>query len=252
MTLLVGIVCKDGVVIGADGAATFGQSGGFNTIEQQTQKIDVIGDGVILVGTGEVGLNQRFRASVEEAWNNKLFQKDPVEVGVLLSGEAIKQFSRTNVNLQEIPYGSFVAFSSNKSAHLCEFGYGNFQPELKDHRIWYGSMGIGQRIADPFLGLMREVFWHEGQPSSYRQAIFVVTWTLRHAIKCNPGGINDPMQIAVLTTEKGKMKARILSEEELAEHQQSVEEAIIHLRDYPKKLKGEDQDTREPPKPAQS
>ena len=41
MTILIGVLCKDGVVIGADSSATF-DAGGIRTIEQPTKKIDLL------------------------------------------------------------------------------------------------------------------------------------------------------------------------------------------------------------------
>lgn len=38
MTILVGVLCKDGVIIGADGSATFG-AGQMRTIEQPIDKL---------------------------------------------------------------------------------------------------------------------------------------------------------------------------------------------------------------------
>jgi 20S proteasome alpha/beta subunit len=67
MTAIVGIRCKDGVVIGADSSATFTDGGQVRTIEQPTEKkIEIIGDKVIVAGTGSVGHGQRFCAVVRK------------------------------------------------------------------------------------------------------------------------------------------------------------------------------------------
>ena len=58
MTAIVGVLCSDGVVVGSDSAATFA-SGIQPTIEQETIKIDVINDRVIVAGSGLIGLHQR-------------------------------------------------------------------------------------------------------------------------------------------------------------------------------------------------
>ena len=233
MTVLVGIKCKDGVVIGADSSATMGQGPGLATIEQEIKKIHVVGDRVIVAGTGQVGLGQRFNAVVHSAWiqNDRPFNKPPLEVGKLLARNAIKDFQTTGISPGQ--YGALVAFPSEHRAHLCEFAVNDFQPELKtDDSLWYVSMGSGQPITDPFLGFMRRVFWKDDLPSS-RDGIFAVTWALQHAIEVNPGGINEPMQIAVLGPDgKGKLLARLLEESELAEHRNNVEGAITHLRMY--------------------
>ena len=60
MTLIVGILCGDGVVVGADRAATSAYQGR-PVIEQPTRKISIIDDNIILATSGEVGLGQRFR-----------------------------------------------------------------------------------------------------------------------------------------------------------------------------------------------
>ena len=233
MTVLVGIKCKDGVVIGADSSATMGQAPNLRTIEQKVNKIAVIGDRVIVAGTGQVGLGQRFNAVVQSAWvhKDKPFGKQPLEVGKFLAHHAINDFGFTG--LQRVDFGALVAFPTGSHSHLCEFAVGDFQPELKtDDSLWYVSMGSGQPITDPFLGFMRRVFWKDDLPSS-QDGIFAVTWALQQAIEINPGGINGPMQIAVLGPDKkGKLFARLLEESELAEHKNNVEGAISYLSNY--------------------
>lgn len=41
MTLIIGIKCRDGIVMGADGAATF-EALGQHTIRQETTKLDIL------------------------------------------------------------------------------------------------------------------------------------------------------------------------------------------------------------------
>ena len=48
MTLVVGVRCADGVVMGADSAATFGGAG-TPTVTQPVRKLDVIDEEVIVV-----------------------------------------------------------------------------------------------------------------------------------------------------------------------------------------------------------
>ena len=233
MTVLVGIKCKDGVVIGADSSATMGQAPHLRTIEQKIDKIQVVGDRVIVAGTGQVGLGQRFNAVVQSVWQHKdkPFNKPPLEVGKILAQHAINDFQSTSVPKGE--FGALVAFPTGNQSCLCEFAVNDFQPELKtDDSLWYVSMGSGQPITDPFLGFMRRVFWKDDLPSS-QDGIFAVTWALQHAIEINPGGINEPMQIAVLGPDKkGRLSAKLLDESELAEHKNNVEGAILHLRKY--------------------
>lgn len=247
MTILVGVLCKDGVVIGSDSAVTFA-AGNLRTIEQTTKKIDIIQDHVIVAGTGEVGLGQRFTQIVEQQWNAKLFQKNAIEIGKGLSAKAIEDFRSTAAPMGR--YGALVAFpcKGNHPVGLCELTVENFQPELKTDRLWYVSMGSGQTVVDPFLGLMRNAFWEDGLPS-HNDATFAVTWALQHAIDVNTGGVNGPIQVAVLSSDgKGKYCAKLLTDNELAGHQENVKGVIEHLREYRGKINGNAADTPDIPK----
>jgi 20S proteasome alpha/beta subunit len=66
MTVIVGILCSDGVVIGSDSALAVGRVGRY-TIERQEGnvfKIEIVGDDVITAFTGAAGLAQRFNHQV--------------------------------------------------------------------------------------------------------------------------------------------------------------------------------------------
>src|SRR3972149_7629624 len=245
MTILIGVLCKNGVVVGADSSATFGDER-LRTIEQPIKKIDIIDGKIIIAGTGQVGLGQRFSHQIEKAWNEKKFKGHHSDVARTMCEIGIKDFAVTNVDKGQ--YGALVAFPAEKKSHLCEFQVRDFQPEIKTEHLWYVSIGSGQLIADPFLGLMRKIFWPKGQPETYQDGIFVVAWALQHAIELNPGGINGPMQIAVLAPDGTDFKARMLKEGEISEHIDNVEGAMKQLRDYGDTLRGK-KETPEIPKP---
>ena len=97
-------------------------------------------------------------------------------------------------------------------------------------------MGSGQPITDPFLGMMRRVFFSSGQEPTVREGLFLATWALMHTIDLNPGGINGPPQIAVLEQKSGI--ARLLDDAELEEHKNSYEAAEKHLACYRDTLMG--------------
>jgi Proteasome subunit len=66
MTVIVGISCSDGVVIGSDSTMVAGRVTTGYTIERQSDvlKIEVIGDDIITAVTGAMGLAQRFNDQV--------------------------------------------------------------------------------------------------------------------------------------------------------------------------------------------
>jgi hypothetical protein len=234
VTSIVGVLCSDGAVIGADGAVTLGPTPSAPTIEQPTEKISIIGH-FIVAGTGDVGLNQRFCSVVERAWTTGILGKlSALEVGKHLAKHAIDDFSSTYAKMGS--YGALVAFVCKDKPYICEFGVSNFQPELRDERLWHGSIGSAQPITDPFLALMRRAFWKGGYPK-VADAVFAVTWALDHAIEVNPGGVNGPVRVALLSKDGAQWKPRILGDKDLAEHHQNVEGAYEALRAYGEKLR---------------
>lgn len=246
MTSIVGIRCHDGIVIGADSSATLA-SGQFRTVEQPYEKLEIVGDRVIIAGTGQIGLDQRFCAIVQKAWNDKIFQNTAIEVAKLLCKLTHEDFLQTHVNINRGQYGALLAFPAEGKQHLCEFSIDDFQPELKTERLWYASMGSAQTITDSFLAFIREIYWNESLPNIH-EATFVATWTIDHAIKINPGGVNGPIRIAVLEKDKkGDFQAHKLSDEELGEHRQNIEGAKEMLRGYKLKHKPTDQSDVLPP-----
>ncbi len=253
MTLIVGIRCSDSVVIGTDSAATFGLDSRTPTISQPFQeKIEIIQDHVIIAGTGSIGLGQRFTAIVKNLWmKNILKNKTEVEIGEILSHETLKNFSQTGINPlqpQNGPevYGALVALPCKRNPALIEFPVVGFQPEIKTDTLWYASMGSGQPVADPLLGFIRTTFWENDSPPSRQEGIFAATMVLTLGFKMVPAGVAGPIQMAILeqtSDTKSQLTARRLTQEELSEHEQSVEDAIEHFRGYREKFGAEDSST---------
>lgn len=237
MTVLIGVLCKDdAVVIGTDSSATFGVHPQFPTIEQTPcKKLFVINDDILVAGTGQIGLGQRFCDVVSRfrgGDDKGFYGKSKFEVGKGISAKAIEDFSSTGA--PKAQFGALIAFAT-KSDKCClvELALQDLQPEWKSEQLWFVSLGSGQPIADPMLGLLRRVLFADKQPT-LREGIFAVTWTLQLAIELNSGGINGPPQIGVLKRETASTgyKARILDEDELQEHIARVEGAEQHLRNY--------------------
>ena len=237
MTVVVGIRCTDGVVIGTDSAITFGPSAQQLTIEQPYySKIDILDNHIIVAGTGEIGLGQRFAYEVDKLWRGKSFSgKSVVEIGALIAQNTLNNFISTHV--QPGQYGALAAVPCGKSAELIEFGVATFQPEFKTVDNWYASMGSGQMVADPLRGFVRKVFWGDSPPKR-QDGIFAATMVLKMACDMAPSGVAPPIKMAVLAPNgKGQLAASRLSEDELQEHAGSVENALEYFRKYPDHIK---------------
>ena len=230
MTAIVGMLCSDGVVIGADSSSTF-STGRERTIEQPSEKISIIDDRIIIAGTGQLGLGQRFAEVVSEAWNSKKFQGTPMQIAKVLCANGRQDFASTGASKEQ--YGALVAYLVKGKPCLCEFAIYDFQPEMKTaDRIWYCSMGSGQNITDPFLAFMRNVFWADGRQPNVREGVFATAWALEHVVDCNPGGVDGPISIAVLERNRKNLSARRINDEELSEIRQHIDEAKTRLRDF--------------------
>ena len=194
----------------------------------------MIGDQLIVVGTGEVGLGQRFVHAVRALYSagpKPFVERDPWTIAKDICIAGVSDFRETAAKPGN--YGALVAFPANKNRDLCLFEYAvkDFQPEMKDDKIWYASMGCAQYITDPFLSFIREGFW-DGRPN-LSEGVFAATWTLSQAISCNPGGVNGPIRLATLSRDAtGHATAAMLDEDSLLEHKQNIEEAVSALRAF--------------------
>ncbi len=227
MTAIVGVLCRDGIVIGTDSSATF-SAGQYQTIEQPTEKLAVIDGHIIVAGTGQIGLGQRFVNIVTSLWSGKKFTGDQFSCAKQLTQAAISDFGSTSVTKGQ--YGALVAFPVGGKPYLCEFAITDLQPEFKTKNLWYCSMGSSQPITDTFLGFMRDIFW-QNEPPGIADGIFSVLWTLDMAIQINPGGVNGPMRIAVMDSNKGTLRARLLTDEELAETKEALIDMKVKMRE---------------------
>jgi len=163
MTAIVGILCRDGIVVATDSAATFGIGIGANlirTIETPTKKIAIIDDRMIVASTGEIGLHQRFCHFAKSFSGQKKFAagRAPVEVATELANEVLKNFGTTALHVGNLQLGCLLAFPLGATLHLCEYQYLTLQPEFKSKDLWFVSMGSGQQMTDSFLAFLAKIF----------------------------------------------------------------------------------------------
>ena len=133
MTVLVGVLCTDGVVIGADSAMT--HAAGVQPVMKVTGgvKLETPFNRFITATTGPVGLGQRFHQELHDLlqepkeldkWSN---QKPPVEFATKLAQVTIDNLKKTVSPHQQHPqigweFGALLGFASKKyGPQLVEF-----------------------------------------------------------------------------------------------------------------------------------
>ncbi len=246
MTLIVGIRCQDGVVLGADGAATFGVMGQ-QTIRQETKKLDIIADCVVVGVSGPIGLGQRIRGEIETQWHSKEFAGKKTHEAMAKLREAlvkhvlqemqVAQLARNVIGqpgIQGAICATMVAMPVSDVATLIQFDQ-NCSPESASDTLPFQAVGSGQTIADPFLAFLRRIFWSNKLPN-VQDGVFAALWTIKHAIHTNAGGISEPIQVVVLQKRDKKWLARELPKEEQQEHLEAMNYAESYLAGFRQSL----------------
>jgi hypothetical protein len=196
-----------------------------------SDKIEIVGGRVIVAGTGQIGLGQRFAKIVSDGHDSKLFQGKQVDVARQLSDAGVNDFATTGAGKGQ--YGALVAAPIEDSGCLIEFAVADFQPELKTKKLNFVAMGSGQMLAEPFVSFVARTFWQSNIPD-VQSAIFGVHWALAHTIRSAPGGVGGPIVIATLTKQKKGWCAELLSDEvlgEQAQHMAAIEDLIANYKE---------------------
>ncbi len=248
MTLIIGIRCTDGVVMGADSAITFTDFQA-NTIKQiYRQKLSVLcgkNTTAIVGGSGFHGHIQRFENIVNRLMDDgNILIVDAVDIGRQTSKLTRTDFAETlntEESLKLFPFSALMAIHCKSGdevrAQLIEFVGMLQQPEVKLKDNWFVSIGSGQKIADPLLGLMRKIYW-SNQPPNLQGGIFMAHMVLKLACDLAPGGIAPPVKLATLSqTEEGLPCAREFTEKELQESLSAVENALDYYGRFPDLLR---------------
>ena len=259
MTLIIGIKCQSGIVLGADSAATQVTSTGQQTGTQPTEKLDVIDDAIVLGVSGSYGYSQAYRAAIVKLWKDRAFiNKNEIEVRSIISA-ALREHLLKETRFANAARGSFlgeiannelishtlIAMPVKKTPTLFEFT-ATGAPEEKTERLPTVAIGSAQPIADPFLSFLRRVFWPDRLPT-IGEGKLATYWALDYSIKAAPGNVGEPIQIVTFEDSGNEMNINELDKQELGSLDTLVIEVEAHLKDFGEKPP--DADVAEPPEP---
>jgi hypothetical protein len=145
MTVIVGILCTDGVVLASDGAMAVGRANPGYTIERQdgdVLKIEIVGEDVVVAVTGAMGLGQRFInqsthifKTLRKPFSSPQISQYGVPQGVMdpvahalhkcVSSSAVPIKSLNTVQLGSVISQAVIAeFEKTKSYHQVANGWG--------------------------------------------------------------------------------------------------------------------------------
>ena len=229
MTVLVGVRCSDGVVIGADSIATSSMGPAPLIHLEADPKIQIFDDAVIMATTGPIGYAQRLSYHIDAAVKGAVFKNFTArEATSNVSKRMLTELQGSmapNWPHEGLRFGGLMAASVKDGPFLAEFGTTDFQAELKIGKTFFGSMGSGQMLADPFLAFVSRVLWDNEMPA-VDEGKFGVYWVLAHTIKLAPGRVGLPICLATLKQISGKWVAKEQDTQEAAQYVQELEDYV--------------------------
>jgi hypothetical protein len=165
---------------------------------QANSKIQIYGGNVIVAATGAVGLSQRLTHHIEQAISGGVFKGSKHDCTTNISKRLLTDCSNSLVQnhpQQGLRFGALLAATIKGEPCLVEYATTDFQPEIKDDKAFFASMGSGQILADPFLAFVSRVLWKGAMPT-VDDGRFGVYWVLDHTIKLAVGGVRGPIKPA--------------------------------------------------------
>lgn len=244
MTLIVGIKCQEGIVVGADSITTFGSA-----IEQEVHnKVKLIEPDGIIAGAGAVGLNQLIEQRIRSDWRALRKVEHLADVRGLISElmwsevePALKRVREADRSIgtglaEEIRSNIMIAFPHENTPTLLVYDeYANSIEVTVDSPFF--SIGSGSFQADPFLAFVKRIFWDDAAPKTIAAGLFCVLWTLDHVSRVNAGlGVGGRPNVAVLRRGDHTWNAERLSDEFLFEQMEAIPEAEDKLRSFRDRL----------------
>ncbi len=195
MTALVGIYCKNGIVIASDSALTV--NGIIEQIYSNKLVVDPARQLITAFSCSDLGFAQRYRNKIVKEWDTPA--KDIEEKINNLSRIGLEEFYDTHYpqHKLKVPASFLIGFVQDGEHYLIGLPEGGFQPVRYDQYHWYCTIGSGSEIIAPLIGFIREIYWQNGAPN-IAQAIFHAYMCLHLAIKINTGGVNGDIHIGVI------------------------------------------------------
>jgi hypothetical protein len=239
VTLIVGILCSDGIVVAADQQATHGAMG-VPTVGQAVTKVQLFGGDILFAASGHAGLGQQLGSVIERRRGD--FKKSPYAALIrevqtdfralvdpaYRTAQAAAPIIGPQAAASDVVCHSVLATTFKDGFHLVEI-----TPMCTVESIRGGTpficLGSGKNSADPFLGFLRKVYWPEKLPT-LRDGALAAYWTVRHVIDMHVQGVGFAVDVFLVETADGKPRARQLDQAELVEHQSFIAAAEDAMR----------------------
>lgn len=259
MTLVIGVLCTDGIVVGADSRATYALPSGEKTVEQDMDsKINIVDDKMVCAFSGSNGMGQDVLDSLTKTWG-KIQRRSLENIKSEMTNtiaSIVKDYAQRR-NVAAMAFGSdpesmrsaqfVVGLVSQNRPALLHFNARGDCEEV--HRgLSFIAIGSGQPFADPFVSFVKRVAWFNGKPETIRQGIVGVLWSIQYVTEVNPGeGVGGPESIGVLRKGKNSWQSDELKGELLDEYRGAIDSAESRIHEELNKVASKDE-TSDPPR----
>lgn len=242
MTLIIGALCNDGIIIGSDGATTLNTTLGQLTARLPTKKLTTIDSKLIVGISGPVGLIQRVTNRIENLWkSNQFANKDKIQSAEIIRNSIVDPIAeefKISTKFGALGQSAFnsslchslVAGVFKKELSLIQF-FEKGDPELATAQVPFICIGSGQSLADPFLAFLKRIFW-SATSINLSDGTFAVLWALKHSINVSPGGVSEPIQLMQLTYSNSTVSIVEIERNQVREIEESIQRAEDSLKNF--------------------
>ena len=236
MTLIVGALCDNGIVIGSDGARSI------SGLVHPAEKLHVLRDDWVVGLAGNVGVNQQnletFKTLYTKSTDTENLKKLRNRIGTsirdsihsVLGVDSNKLVTGTPLP-PDLQNSALVALPSKEGIYLIQFDFRGTST-LASASPPFFAIGSGNLLAYSAFAFLN-VHWANGLPP-ISIGLFTTMYTLIHSIDIGATlGLSEPIQIATLQYGKNdKPIARILEDSELVEHRHDVKNFKKYVHEY--------------------
>lgn len=211
MSLIVGVRCKDSVVLAASGLGTVLPKGD-PAVEEPAGLLRVVGGQVILGVSGPEGLTREISAALEsyvaggdpgrvapEAHSTGIRDALAEPVGLALAmSEALRRVPGVAVGPGEyVLGGSMIALPARGAPCLYVVDEGLSVTEITEE-ITCAAIGPARAPAESFLAFLRRLLWPDDQPTR-AEGQLTAYWTVRHVVETTLGRPGRSVQVLTLS-----------------------------------------------------
>ncbi len=212
MSLIVGIRCKDSVVLAASGFGTALSKGGPATVEPPAGLLRVVGGQAIFGVSGPEGLTQEISAALDvyvaerdpgrvapEAHSTGIRDAlaEPVGLAVAMT-QALRQVPGVAVGPGEFVLGgSMIALPARGMPCLYVVDEELAVTEITEE-VTCAAIGPARAAAESFLAFVRRLLWPDSQPTR-AEGQLAAYWTVQHVVETTLGRLGRSVQILSLS-----------------------------------------------------